>query len=310
MTIKPVKLTETVLKLVKEKEMILQRDAQIILNKYISSASQKLEEEGKIKRFKIKVRQPMGNLNDLWLLCVNNIDYNKVLDYEKKLVNKKFKSPLESHHFYKKGENPKNKFKNHETGEVTIITNNSKPKIESDKNDNVIDMAEYVKINNNELSVKSYNDVRIVTSSDISYLHQKEVNHVNEIFKRNRDKFVLNVDYFIITRDEFKIVKNDLGKLFTSNRQKEAYLFTETGYLLLTKPFTDDLSWTVQRELVNTYFKVKQLQKNETVSQLPEIQRLSEFDIMEMMIKKMKNQDERIENLENKLSNLSKVLGG
>lgn len=109
--IKPVKLHETVLKFVKEKEMILQRDAQVILNRFIGAASKKLNDEGKIKRFKVKVRQPMGNLNDLWLLCVNNIDYNRVLDYEKELINKDYKSPLEQHHFYKKGENPKNKFK-------------------------------------------------------------------------------------------------------------------------------------------------------------------------------------------------------
>ena len=132
---------------------------------------------------------------------------------------------------------------------------------------------------------------------------------MNEIFKRNRDKFVLNVDYFIITRDEFKIVKNDLGKLFTSNRQKEAYLFTETGYLLLTKPFTDDLSWTVQRELVNTYFKVKQLQKEEQFSQVPQVQNLSQLDVLEVMVSEMRNQNARIENLENKLTSLSKALG-
>lgn len=34
---------------------------------------------------------------------------------------------------------------------------------------------------------------------------------------------------------------------------------TEQGYLMLVKPFSDDLSWEVQRQLVNGYFKVRKL---------------------------------------------------
>lgn len=38
-------------------------------------------------------------------------------------------------------------------------------------------------------------------------------------------------------------------------------LLTESGYLLIAKSFTDDLSWKVQRQLVNAYFKVREVQK-------------------------------------------------
>lgn len=34
-------------------------------------------------------------------------------------------------------------------------------------------------------------------------------------------------------------------------------LITETGYLMLVKSFTDDLAWKVQRELVDSYFRVR-----------------------------------------------------
>lgn len=36
---------------------------------------------------------------------------------------------------------------------------------------------------------------------------------------------------------------------------------TESGYLMLAKSFTDDLSWTVQRGLVNSYFRAKDMLK-------------------------------------------------
>ncbi len=34
---------------------------------------------------------------------------------------------------------------------------------------------------------------------------------------------------------------------------------TESGYLMLVKSFTDDLAWEVQRQLVSSYFRVRQL---------------------------------------------------
>lgn len=299
--IKPVKLKDILLELVKKKEMILQRDAQLELNKYILTASKKLDEEGKIKRYKIKVRQPMGNLNDLWLLCVPNIDYNKVIDYEKKMVNKPYNSPLEEHHFYKKGENPKNKFKDHETGEITVIDK----KMSGNGNDeNVIDMSEYVRINNSELEIKEYNGQRVVSFKDIDKMHDRVKGTANRNFKANKDKFIVNEDYFIVKP---KDIQKDEIRLSEINNRGTIFI-TETGYLMLVKSFTDDLSWTVQRELVKTYFKVKQLQKDPEVSHLPQVQNASQIDILEVMVSEMRNQNSRIENLENKINSLSKVL--
>ncbi|MDC4242763.1 hypothetical protein NE398_21855, partial [Clostridium tertium] len=36
-------------------------------------------------------------------------------------------------------------------------------------------------------------------------------------------------------------------------------LITESGYLMLVKSLQDDLAWKVQRELVNNYFRAKQI---------------------------------------------------
>ena len=33
---------------------------------------------------------------------------------------------------------------------------------------------------------------------------------------------------------------------------------TETGYVMVIKPFNDDLSWAIMRELVDAYFKKKE----------------------------------------------------
>lgn len=46
-------------------------------------------------------------------------------------------------------------------------------------------------------------------------------------------------------------------------------MFTEQGYLILTKTFNDDLSWEVQRLLVKSYFKLKEIAESQSKFKLP-----------------------------------------
>lgn len=117
-----------------------------------------------------------------------------------------------------------------------------------------------VKVNEKELEIKEWNNERVITAWDIAELHERDVKRVNEQFKNNRDKLIENEDYFIIKRDK-------ISKSFTSTLEKlppnmkELILFTQTGYLMLVKSFKDDLSWKIQRVLVNNYFKMKQIKE-------------------------------------------------
>lgn len=43
-------------------------------------------------------------------------------------------------------------------------------------------------------------------------------------------------------------------------------LITESGYLMLTKPFGDDLSWQIQRQLVKLYFRARELAQQQRAS--------------------------------------------
>ena len=62
-----------------------------------------------------------------------------------------------------------------------------------------------------------------------------------------RKKFIENEDYYYLTPENIKT--NEIRTIgITSPRG--GYLITESGYLMLVKSFTDDLSWKVQRQLV------------------------------------------------------------
>lgn len=113
-----------------------------------------------------------------------------------------------------------------------------------------------IMVGNHTLPIKEYNNVRVVTFKDIDTVHERPDGTASRNFRKNRERFVENEDYFIIelTADEIRR-QFQVGK----NAGRTAILITESGYLILVKSFTDDLAWKVQRELVNTYFRVKDM---------------------------------------------------
>lgn len=121
-------------------------------------------------------------------------------------------------------------------------------------------MAELVKIEDTELAIREYNGQRVVTMKDIDRVHGKKTDTAKKAFQKHKQYFILGEDYFEMTRKE-------LGERYSPNEKIKGnpnlttYLLTESGYLMIVKAFTDDLSWQVQRQLVNTYFKVKEREK-------------------------------------------------
>ena len=120
---------------------------------------------------------------------------------------------------------------------------------------------EIITINDVELGIKEYKKERVVTAWDIAKVHKKEVNDITKNFNNNKKKFILDEDYFLVNRTEISERKISVQD-FIPNNVKEIPLFTESGYLMLVKTFTDDLSWEIQRQLVKGYFKLKELKSS------------------------------------------------
>ena len=153
-----------------------------------------------------------------------------------------------------------------------------------------------VKINNNDVMVKEFQGQRVVTAWDIAKVHNREVKRINEIFKNNIDKFILKEDYFLLNpiefSESFKTVQD-----FIPNNVKEIPLFTESGYLMLVKTFTDDLSWKVQRELIKGYFIAKEMVRPLT----PAEQLLAQAQLMVNMENRLNTIEKNTARLENNL---------
>lgn len=122
-------------------------------------------------------------------------------------------------------------------------------------------MENKIQVNEQELMIKEYEGQRVVTMWNIAELHGVTTNNIRMNFKNNQKYLVEGEDYFLVEKtEEFvsNLICNGEMNQQTINRAKDIPVFTEAGYLLMTKPMTDEISWKVQRQLVNCYFKVKE----------------------------------------------------
>lgn len=97
-------------------------------------------------------------------------------------------------------------------------------------------------------SVKVWGDQRVVTFRDIDEAHNRPSGTARRSFNKNKKHFIQGTDYIVRNSHE---AKSEYGITAPNGLT----LVTETGYLMITKSFTDDLSWSVQRQLVNNYFQ-------------------------------------------------------
>lgn len=117
-----------------------------------------------------------------------------------------------------------------------------------------------VTIANANVSVKEYKGQRVITFKDIDTVHQRPSGTARRNFNTNKKHFIEGEDYFV--RNSYE-AKNEFNLVAPNG----IVLITESGYLMLVKSFTDDLSWDVQRELVKCYFRVKEASAQIVVTQ-------------------------------------------
>lgn len=154
-------------------------------------------------------------------------------------------------------------------------------------------MSNIVKINNQNLEVKEFNGQRVVTFKDIDSLHERVEGTANKRFLDNLKHFEKGIDYFELTGEELREVKQ-LPNFGIGANASKTILITESGYLMLVKSFTDDLAWKVQRQLVNTYFRAKELNPFRGLSK--------ELQAIFLIDRRTQEIEERVDKLENKMT--------
>jgi hypothetical protein len=117
-------------------------------------------------------------------------------------------------------------------------------------------MNEVITIENTEMQIREYNGQRVVTFKDIDTVHENKSGTARRNFNRNKKHFIEGEDYFSLTKKNSNETNSYIRNITVPN--KGITLLTESGYLMIVKSLNGDIAWKVQRQLVNSYFKVKQ----------------------------------------------------
>lgn len=108
-----------------------------------------------------------------------------------------------------------------------------------------------VTIHNTKLPVVEYRGQRVVTLAMIDQVHERPDDTAGRNFREHRDRLIVGSDYYVIARSE----NSEIRGLGFDVPNRGLIVLTEQGYLMLVKSLTDDLAWTVQRQLVSNYFR-------------------------------------------------------
>ena len=121
-------------------------------------------------------------------------------------------------------------------------------------------------INNKVMEVLEYQGERVVNYGTIAKVHKVDENNLRQNFKRNKQHFIENEDYFALKKNEVSDILSLTSEEKISKFAPKIHLFTKTGYLMLVKSLTDDLSWKIQRELVTHYFATAHAERENLIN--------------------------------------------
>lgn len=106
-----------------------------------------------------------------------------------------------------------------------------------------------------EIPYLTYSGQPVLTFVLIDKVHGRPEGTARRNFNANKERFIGREDYFLLSQSDME----SMDEFRTSANPKGIMLITESGYLMLVKSFTDDLSWQIQRQLVKLYFRMKGL---------------------------------------------------
>ncbi|EPR10119.1 ORF6C domain-containing protein [Ruminiclostridium papyrosolvens] len=145
-----------------------------------------------------------------------------------------------------------------------------------------------------ELQVIEYHNQRILTTQQLAEFYETDIVRISQNYIRNMDKYQEGVHNFKLEGSELKKFKTDY-LIDSALNASSIMLWTEKGALLHAKSLNTDKAWEVYQELVDTYYRVKELSPYQSLS--PELQAIFATD------KKVQQLESKVNNLDEKVDN-------
>lgn len=106
-----------------------------------------------------------------------------------------------------------------------------------------------IEINNTTLEIKEYQGQKVIIFKNIDNVHGRPDGTARRRFNNNKKRFIEDIDFF---RVKCSKVRSFFGQTPPNgfNPEVDIIFITESRYLMLVKPFRNDLAWEIQRKLV------------------------------------------------------------
>ncbi|OQX28408.1 MAG: hypothetical protein BWK80_00265 [Desulfobacteraceae bacterium IS3] len=105
-----------------------------------------------------------------------------------------------------------------------------------------------------------YKGQPVITFRMVDELHERPDGTARNSFRRNKAQLIENEDFFDVPYEEWsEILDVRLAHDQRGGHRASMVFLTESGYLMIVKPFGDDLAWKIQRALVRNYFAAKEI---------------------------------------------------
>lgn len=112
-------------------------------------------------------------------------------------------------------------------------------------------MTSTIQIHRHTLPIVDYRGQRVVTLAMVDQVHERPEGTASRTFTAHKERLREGEDFYLVPSSQ----KDTLRRFDVVVPNRGLIVLTESGYLMLTKPFSDDIAWMVQRQLVNSYFR-------------------------------------------------------
>lgn len=142
-----------------------------------------------------------------------------------------------------------------------------------------------IRIEGREVNKIEYKGRPVLTLKMVDDLHGRPEGTARVTFNRNKGRFIRGEHYHDVPYVEWSQISAVCLAYGDSKQHNSIKFFTEAGYLLLVKPFNDELAWKVQDALVRDYFRMKEAIGCEPVSDPFNLAHQNALTVAEVFVK-------------------------
>ena len=104
-------------------------------------------------------------------------------------------------------------------------------------------------------------DCKVVSTLQLSSIHDVEIKHLNELFNNNYSRFKEGIDYIdlkVVVGDDYKLLETLGYSKMQISKSKNILVYSERGYGKLIKLMDTDLAWDIYDKMQDEYFSMRQ----------------------------------------------------